>query len=96
MQCYTGSMNSAASELDAGAVALGGRRDRKKLETRRALRDAALRLVAERGYDQVIHDVALQNLPVVFAIDRAGLVGADGKAVSATARATRSAARPSP
>jgi 1-deoxy-D-xylulose-5-phosphate synthase len=32
----------------------------------------------QRGYDQVIHDVALQNLPVVFAIDRAGLVGADG------------------
>ncbi|KKB61633.1 1-deoxy-D-xylulose-5-phosphate synthase [Robbsia andropogonis] len=32
----------------------------------------------QRGYDQVIHDIALQNLPVVFAIDRAGLVGADG------------------
>ena len=32
----------------------------------------------QRGYDQVIHDVALQNLPVVFAIDRAGIVGADG------------------
>ncbi|HQV14563.1 MAG TPA: 1-deoxy-D-xylulose-5-phosphate synthase, partial [Denitromonas sp.] len=32
----------------------------------------------QRGYDQFIHDVALQNLPVVFAIDRAGLVGADG------------------
>ncbi len=32
----------------------------------------------QRGYDQVIHDVALQNLPVVFALDRAGLVGADG------------------
>ena len=32
----------------------------------------------QRGYDQVIHDVALQNLPVCFAIDRAGLVGADG------------------
>ena len=31
----------------------------------------------QRGYDQVIHDVCLQNLPVVFAIDRAGLVGAD-------------------
>src|SRR3989344_3783874 len=31
-----------------------------------------------RGYDQLIHDVALQNLPVVFALDRAGLVGADG------------------
>jgi 1-deoxy-D-xylulose-5-phosphate synthase len=32
----------------------------------------------QRGYDQFIHDVALQNLPVVFALDRAGLVGADG------------------
>src|SRR4051812_10785703 len=32
----------------------------------------------QRGYDQLIHDVALQNLPVVFAIDRAGLVGSDG------------------
>ncbi len=32
----------------------------------------------QRAYDQVIHDVALQNLPVVFALDRAGLVGADG------------------
>ena len=32
----------------------------------------------QRGYDQMIHDVALQNLPVVFALDRAGLVGADG------------------
>ena len=32
----------------------------------------------QRAYDQVIHDVALQNLPVVFCIDRAGLVGADG------------------
>jgi len=32
----------------------------------------------QRGYDQLIHDVALQNLPVVFALDRGGLVGADG------------------
>ncbi|QWE13598.1 1-deoxy-D-xylulose-5-phosphate synthase [Polynucleobacter sp. AP-Titi-500A-B4] len=32
----------------------------------------------QRGYDQLIHDVTLQNLPVTFAIDRAGLVGADG------------------
>ena len=32
----------------------------------------------QRAYDQVIHDIALQNLPVVFAIDRAGLVGEDG------------------
>ena len=32
----------------------------------------------QRGYDQLVHDVALQNLPVVFAIDRAGMVGADG------------------
>ncbi len=33
----------------------------------------------QRGYDQVVHDVALQNLPVRFAMDRAGLVGADGQ-----------------
>ncbi|HEX2753545.1 MAG TPA: 1-deoxy-D-xylulose-5-phosphate synthase, partial [Alphaproteobacteria bacterium] len=32
----------------------------------------------QRGYDQVVHDVALQNLPVRFVLDRAGLVGADG------------------
>src|SRR6185503_14446653 len=32
----------------------------------------------QRAYDQVVHDVALQKLPVRFAIDRAGLVGADG------------------
>jgi deoxyxylulose-5-phosphate synthase len=30
----------------------------------------------QRAYDQLIHDVAIQNLPVVFALDRAGLVGA--------------------
>ena len=33
----------------------------------------------QRGYDQVLHDVCLQNLPVLFAIDRAGLVGSDGE-----------------
>ncbi|MDP2952241.1 MAG: 1-deoxy-D-xylulose-5-phosphate synthase, partial [Chloroflexota bacterium] len=33
----------------------------------------------QRAYDQVIHDVCLQNLPVIFAIDRAGVVGEDGK-----------------
>ena len=32
----------------------------------------------QRGYDQLVHDVALQNLPVMFALDRAGIVGADG------------------
>src|SRR3546814_4178967 len=32
----------------------------------------------QRGYDQVVHDVAIQRLPVRFAIDRAGYVGADG------------------
>jgi len=32
----------------------------------------------QRGYDQVVHDVCIQNLPVRFAMDRAGLVGADG------------------
>ncbi len=33
---------------------------------------------AQRAYDQIIHDVALQNLPVMFAVDRGGIVGADG------------------
>ncbi len=33
----------------------------------------------QRGYDQILHDVCIQNLPVVFAIDRAGLVGSDGE-----------------
>ena len=33
----------------------------------------------QRGYDQVVHDVCMQNLPVIFAIDRAGLVGNDGE-----------------
>ncbi|STW08946.1 1-deoxy-D-xylulose-5-phosphate synthase [Klebsiella grimontii] len=33
----------------------------------------------QRAYDQVIHDVAIQKLPVLFAIDRAGIVGAEGK-----------------
>jgi len=33
----------------------------------------------QRGYDQVVHDVCLQNLPVIFAIDRAGIVGQDGE-----------------
>ncbi len=33
----------------------------------------------QRGFDQIIHDVALQNLPVVFAVDRGGLVGSDGE-----------------
>ena len=33
----------------------------------------------QRAYDQLIHDVAIQNLPVLFAIDRAGIVGADGQ-----------------
>ena len=33
----------------------------------------------QRAYDQIIHDVCIQNLPVVFCVDRAGLVGADGE-----------------
>lgn len=33
----------------------------------------------QRGYDQIVHDVCIQNLPVVFAVDRAGLVGSDGE-----------------
>lgn len=33
----------------------------------------------QRGYDQILHDVCIQNLPVLFAVDRAGLVGSDGE-----------------
>jgi 1-deoxy-D-xylulose-5-phosphate synthase len=33
----------------------------------------------QRGYDQILHDICLQKLPVVLAIDRAGLVGEDGE-----------------
>ncbi|GAB1426985.1 hypothetical protein MASR2M17_04110 [Aminivibrio sp.] len=33
----------------------------------------------QRGMDQLVHDVAMQNLPVIFAVDRAGLVGEDGE-----------------
>ena len=33
----------------------------------------------QRGYDQIIHDVAIQNVKVIFAIDRAGIVGEDGE-----------------
>ena len=33
----------------------------------------------QRGYDQIVHDICMQNLPVIFAIDRAGLVGSDGE-----------------
>ena len=33
----------------------------------------------QRGFDQILHDVCIQNVPVVFALDRAGLVGSDGE-----------------
>ena len=42
----------------------------------------------QRGYDQIVHDVALQRLPVRFALDRAGLVGADGATHSGFADVT--------
>ncbi len=56
----------------------------------------------QRAYDQVVHDVAIQKLPVRFAIDRAGLVGADGPThagsfdspISAACRASCSWRRP--
>jgi len=48
----------------------------------------------QRAYDQMIHDVALQNLPVVFALDRAGLVGADGPRMRAPTTSPSSAASP--
>ena len=48
----------------------------------------------QRGYDQVVHDVAIQSLPVRFAIDRAGLVGADGAPMPARSTTPISAACP--
>ena len=39
----------------------------------------AISTFLQRAYDQVLHDVAIQKLPVLFAIDRAGIVGADGQ-----------------
>ena len=41
--------------------------------------DSAQAITANRGFDNVIHDVAIQNLPVIFGLDRAGMVGADGQ-----------------
>ena len=43
----------------------------------------------QRAYDQIMHDILLQDLPAVFCMDRAGLVGADGHATSPLARRTR-------
>ncbi len=48
----------------------------------------------QRAYDQLIHDVALQELPVLFAIDRAGLVGADGPPIRG--RSTSASCAPCP
>ncbi len=48
----------------------------------------------QRAYDQLIHDVAIQNLPVVFALDRAGLVGADGATHAGSLRHRLPALRP--
>ncbi len=48
----------------------------------------------QRAYDQVVHDVAIQKLPVRFAIDRAGLVGADGRRMPAPSISPTSAACP--
>ncbi|MFM7944260.1 MAG: 1-deoxy-D-xylulose-5-phosphate synthase, partial [Candidatus Fonsibacter sp.] len=48
----------------------------------------------QRAYDQVVHDVAIQNLPVRFAIDRAGLVGADGPTHAGSFDITYLATRP--
>ena len=57
------------------AVTLGAGLARKGLKPVVALYSSFL----QRAYDQVIHDVCLQNLPVTFAVDRAGIVGSDGE-----------------
>lgn len=48
----------------------------------------------QRGYDQLVHDVAVQNLDVLFAIDRAGLVGEDGPTTPAVSTCRSCAASP--
>src|SRR5579862_1215179 len=91
LQCYTESMfaSSASSEppgsdVHADPTAHEGRRDRKKHETRRALRDAALKLVAERGFAQVTvediaeaADVATRTFFNYFPSKESAVIGAD-------------------
>ena len=55
-----------------------GRYRREQRQPNRAIIRRSAVMTMQRGYDQVVHDVAIQRLPVRFAIDRAGLVGADG------------------
>ena len=43
------------------------------------IRDRVYSSFLQRGFDQILHDVCIQNFPVVFAVDRAGLVGSDGE-----------------
>jgi AcrR family transcriptional regulator len=77
----------------------GGRRDRKKTETRRALRHAALRLVAERGFDQVtvediaeLADVSTRTFFNYFPSKESAVIGADPRKIDAVRTAL--AARP--
>jgi 1-deoxy-D-xylulose-5-phosphate synthase len=62
----------AIAEQHAVTLAAGMAREKKNAVV------AIYSTFLQRAYDQLIHDVAIQNLPVLFAIDRAGLVGADG------------------
>ena len=59
-------------------AACGDLRGRARQRGLQAVLRASTRPSCSAAYDQVVHDVAIQNLPVRFAIDRAGLVGADG------------------
>ena len=54
---------------------LGGRYGGSRSETG----GGGVFILLQRAYDQVIHDVCIQNLPVVLCVDRAGLVGSDGE-----------------
>ena len=81
-----GSGLSEARELFPDRVIDVGIAEQHAVTTAAGLAAAGMRPVVaiystflQRGYDSVVHDIALQKLPVVFAIDRAGLVGEDGR-----------------
>ena len=59
--------------------ACGDLRSRTGSRRHEAYRCGVFFFFLQRAYDQILHDVCIQNLPVVFAIDRAGLVGSDGE-----------------
>ena len=78
--CFSAKMGESLSRLDVGiaeghAVSMAGGMAKQGMVPVFAVYSSFL----QRGYDMLIHDVALQNLHVVFCVDRAGLVGSDGE-----------------